>query len=576
MNNLRKKTWKYVLTALFFVLLVSGADIQPVQAAVKLSDSSINLCVGDRVKLTLSGTSKKVTWKSNNTSVAKVSSKGTVRAAGKGSAVVTATVSKKSYKCRINVNKTFKVDQTSISIKKNTGVTAFLSVNGAINASVADKKICSVTFGKWDGDYMPLTIVPKKVGSTTITFTNSANSESCVLNVKVTALPVTATFQTPTISDGANCFIVGENTMSFAFQLNRDAKAASLKIYDASGSVIRKISVGAVGAKEWTTVEWDGLDDEGVPVNSAFKYAVVADGTKTSGGSSKVLAYSPFGKGDGTEENPFLVSNLEELKLLREYNGSYFAQDADIDFNYSSISALFNDDAPFIGTYDGTYQNTGYRMINLYGYSSVFGSIGEGGVLRNVSMSNCVLNTTGSLLAYTNSGTIDGCSVGGNILCNAGSQAAMLVMYNKGQIRDCSASGSLNVQAANVMAPTALKAGGIAMNNTGMIAQCTSTVTISQQMQLETYIPTVAYEIYTGGVVAENDAGAFVIQCTFTGDIDAKIALPETLENVEGLVPGNIYSGFVAGSSQGYISSCINAGANGSLKAQGSGSGMVQ
>lgn len=576
MNSLRKKTWKCIVAALFFALLMSGADVRQVQAAVKLSNSSVNLCVGDKVKLTLSGTSKKVTWKSNKTSVAKVSSKGTVKAVGSGNATVTATVSKKSYKCKINVNKTFKVDETSISIKKDTGVTAYLSVNGAINASVADKKICSVTFGKWDGDYMPLTIVPKKVGSTTITFSNSANGESCVLKVKVTALPVNATFQTPTISDNANSFIVGENMMSFAFQLNRDAKAANFKIYDSNGSVVRVIAVGAVSAKKWTTVVWDGLDDKGNPLNGSFKYAVVADGTKTSGGSSKVLAASPFGKGDGTEGNPFLVSDLEELKLIKNYNGSYFAQDADIDFNYSSISALFDDAAPFVGTYDGKYGNTGYRMVNLYGYNSVFGTIGEKGALKNVSMSNCVLNTTGSLLAYTNNGTIDGCSVGGNILCNAGNQAAMLVMYNKGQIRECSVSGNLNVVASNVMAPTALKAGGIAMNNTGMIAQCTSTVMISQQMQIGTYIPTSAYEIYAGGIVAENAAGAFVIQCTFTGDIDARIALPETLEDVEGLVPGNIYSGYVAGASQGYISNCINASANGGLRVQGSGTGMVQ
>lgn len=576
MNSLRKKTWKCVLAALFFVLLVSGVNIQPVQAAVKLSDSSVNLCVGDTMKLALSGTSKKAAWKSSKSSVVKVSSKGSIRAVSKGNATITATVNKKSYKCKVKVNKTFKVDETSVSIKKNTGVTAFLSVNGSINASVADKKICSVTFGKWDGDYMPLVIVPKKVGSTTVTFTNSANDESCELKVKVTALPVNATFQTPAVDDGANSFIVGENTMSFAFQLDRDAKTTNFKIYDANGNVVRVISVGALGAKKWTTVVWDGLDDNGSPVNGAFKYAVVADGTKTTGGSSKVLAASPFGKGDGTEENPFLVSDLEELKLVKSYNGSYFAQDADIDFNYSSISALFDDTAPFVGTYNGKYGDAAYRMINFYGYNSVFGSIGAEGALKNVSMSNCVLNTTGSLLAYTNSGTIDGCTVSGNILCNAGNQAAMLVMYNKGQIRDCSVSGNLNVVASNVIAPTALKAGSIAMSNTGIIAQCTSSVAISQQMQIGTYIATSAYEIYTGGIVAENAAGAFVTQCTFIGGIDASITLPETLENVEGLVPGNIYSGYVAGSSQGYISSCINAGINGSLRVQGSGTGMVQ
>ena len=162
---------------MFFLLLVSVADIQPVQAAVKLSASSVNLCVGDKCQLKLTGTSKKVTWKSSKTSVAKVSSKGLVTARGKGTATITATVSKKNYNCKVKVNKTFKVDRTAVSIKRNTDVTAYLSVNGAITPQIADKKICSVSFGKWDGDYIPITIVPKKIGSTTIKFVNTSNTE---------------------------------------------------------------------------------------------------------------------------------------------------------------------------------------------------------------------------------------------------------------------------------------------------------------------------------------------------------------------------------------------------------------
>lgn len=579
MSDLKKKTWKYVLSVLIFTLFVCVADIQPAQAAVKLNASSMNLCVGERTKLKLTGTTKKAKWKSSKPTVVKVSSAGTVAAKSAGSATVTATVGSKSYSCKFNVNKNFKIDTTSISIKKNTDVTAFLSVNGSINASVADKKICSVTFGKWDGDYMPLTIVPKKVGSTTITFRSVVNNtvkETCTLKVKVTALPVTATIQNPSINTGADVFIAGENMMNFTFQVNRSAQNVSLRIYNTSGDIVRRFDIGALAAKKTTSILWDGLDADGIPMDGTYKYAVVADGTKTSGGSGKVYAASPFGKGDGTESNPFLVSDLDELLLIKSFNGAHFVQDAEIDFNYGSIAPLFDDATPFTGTYDGKNGTTNYWMTNLYGYNSVFGTIATEGSIRNVSMNNCVLNTTGSLLAYTNYGTIDNCNIHGNILCSAGGQAAMLVMYNKGQIRNCSAFGNLTVVTSDVVASTTLRAGGIAMNNTGMIAECTSSVQLKQQMFISTYVPTCTYEIYTGGIVAENAVGAFVTQCRFAGEIDAQVVLPDAVKDVEGIEAGKIYSGYVSGSSYGYTSKCVNVGSGAELSAQGTGTGVVQ
>lgn len=576
MRECRKKTGVSICLLLLFAVLLAVVDIQPVQAAVKLNQTAVNLCVGDSMKLKLTGTAKKPKWKSAAPKVVKVAANGTVKALNTGNTTVTATLNKKNYNCKVNVNRTFKVDKTSISIKKNKTVNAYLSVNGAVNASIADKKICSVTFGKWEGDNMPLTIVPKKVGSTTIKFTNSVNNEYCTLKVKVTALPVIATFQTPSVSSGSNTFIVGENTMGFAFQLDRKADNVVFRVYDTDGSIVREIPFGKVAAKRRISFAWDGRDDSGMPLSGTYRYAVVADGNRTNGGTVTVLAVSPFGKGDGSENNPFCVSNLAELYLIRDYNGAHFVQDADIDFNYSVLAAMFDDTKPFTGTYDGKYENVSHQMSNLFGYNSVFGTIGAGGTVKNVSMNNCVLNTTGSLLATTNDGTIDTCSVNGNILCNAGNQAAMLVMYNKGQIRNCTVSGKLTVTAGSVVASTALKAGGVALNNSGTIVECTSSVEIVQQMQIGTYIPTCAYEIYSGGIVAENAANGFVTQCTFTGTVSAQVTLPDLLKDTPGIEAGKIYSGYAAGSNQGYISRCINAGAGKDLTVQGTGTGMVQ
>ncbi|MDD7642976.1 MAG: FlgD immunoglobulin-like domain containing protein [bacterium] len=577
MRNNNKKTCKWILACILFLLLAGIVDVQPVQAAVKLNTSSVYLCVGDKYQLKLSGTTKKVTWKSTKTSVAKVSSKGLVTAKGKGTATIKATCNKKTYSCKVRVNKTFKVDQTSISIKKNTDMTAMLSVNGVVTASVADKKICSVSYGKWDGDYMPITITPKKVGSTTVTFTNSVNKEYCTLTVKVTALPSVAKFQTAVINTGADSLIAGENKFSVPFSLNRASTKTYLRFYDENGATIRSVSIGSVAANKKKTAVWDGKDDDGNPVSGTFTYAVIADGNQTNAeGSVNVLAASPFGKGDGTAKNPYLVSDLSELYLIRNYNGSCFAQDADIDFNYAMTAQLFDDSNPFSGTYDGSYDGKKHRMTNLIGYNSVFGSIGSDGNVTNVTMSNCVLNTIGSLLAFTNNGTIDSCTVDGKILCNAGNQAAMLVMYNKGVIRDCMVSGTLNVKALNAVGMTTLKAGGIVFQNSGTIAKCTSSVQIVEEITVGTYVPNTVHETYAGGIAAENAAGAFVTECVFTGSITANVTLPETAKDVEPVQALKTYSGFVAGTNNGYIGRCTNASYGGSLGAQGTGTGTVE
>ena len=581
MSNMKKRTGRYVILAFLLVLLVTVADVRTAQAAVKLNVSAVNLCVGDSYQLNLTGTTKKVTWKSSKTSVAKVSSKGLVTAKGKGSATITATVSKKDYKCKVKVNKTFKMDKTSVSIKKNTEVMAFLSVAGGVNASVADKKICSVSFGKWEGDYIPVTIVPKKVGSTTVKFTNTENTEYCTLSVKVTSLPSIASFQNVSISTGADTLIVGESKLSVPFSLNRTVAKTYLRIYDESGAIVRSISLGKLSANKKKTAVWDGKDDDGNPLNGTFSYAVVADGNRTNGKRTvSVLPVSPFGKGDGTSKNPYLVSDLDELYLMRNYNGACFAQDEDIDCNYVPVQQLFDSTNPFTGTFDGSYADKSHRISNMSGYNSIFGSIGADGVVKNVSLSNCVLNTIGSLLAFTNEGTVDSCTVDSmsKILCDAGNQAAMLVMYNKGVIRDCQVYGRLNVKASGAIGSTVLKAGGIAFQNSGTIAKCTASVEIAQEIAVGTYIPNTVHEIYSGGITAENASGAFVRECVFTGSIETNVTLPDTVKDVLPAQTYKAYSGFAAGTNSGYIVGCINASVNTALGAQGTvaGSGTVQ
>lgn len=74
-----------------------------VSAAAKSWESTLNLGLKDTYTLSVGKTAKKVTWKSSNKKVAKVTSKGKVTAVGYGAATITAKTGNKTYKCKVTV-----------------------------------------------------------------------------------------------------------------------------------------------------------------------------------------------------------------------------------------------------------------------------------------------------------------------------------------------------------------------------------------------------------------------------------------------------------------------------------------
>lgn len=90
-------------------ITVKGANKKSYTCSVtvknpKLKETSIKLKKGFSKKLTISYAAK-TTWSSSNKKVAKVDSKGKVTAVGTGSAVITAKVAGKTFKCKVTVPK---------------------------------------------------------------------------------------------------------------------------------------------------------------------------------------------------------------------------------------------------------------------------------------------------------------------------------------------------------------------------------------------------------------------------------------------------------------------------------------
>ena len=92
------------------VLLCSVSAICPTlgtmtvkAATIKLNKTKITLKKGQKYRLKITGTKRKVTWKSSKKSVVSVNKKGVVTAKKAGTAKITGKVGKKKFQCKVTV-----------------------------------------------------------------------------------------------------------------------------------------------------------------------------------------------------------------------------------------------------------------------------------------------------------------------------------------------------------------------------------------------------------------------------------------------------------------------------------------
>ena len=97
---------KKLLTRLFIAMLIlTFTPTMNTQAKtkIKLNKTKISLQRGKTYTLKVKGTKKKVKWSSNKKTIATVTRKGKVTAQKPGTAVITAKIGKKKYKCKVKV-----------------------------------------------------------------------------------------------------------------------------------------------------------------------------------------------------------------------------------------------------------------------------------------------------------------------------------------------------------------------------------------------------------------------------------------------------------------------------------------
>ena len=197
--------------------------------------------------------------------------------------------------------------------------------------------------------------------------------------------------------------------------------------------------------------------------------------------------------GFGIKTNPYLIEDVEDLKLLAKkvnsgetYEGKYFKQTADIDLNnepWTPIGTVINngkDAKPFKGTFDGD----GYKITNL----KVTGNSNNAGLFgytQDATIKNC--NVTGEVKGFNDVGGIVGNADG------------------KTQILSCSFRGDVTGEDSYI--------GGIAGSARGTIKNCYALADVTARIEIAGGIAGYAYHVtiencyYSGNVPAGNSAG---------------------------------------------------------------------
>lgn len=136
-----RKESKWVYAVLFMaVLLLAAGNSSTVYAksntlkTVSISAKELSLTKGQSAALSVKNNRKKVKWASSDKKVASVNGKGKIKALKRGTAVVTAAVGKKKYKCSVTV-----------SDKKANVLIVYFSTTGTTKS--AAKKIQKETNG---------------------------------------------------------------------------------------------------------------------------------------------------------------------------------------------------------------------------------------------------------------------------------------------------------------------------------------------------------------------------------------------------------------------------------------------
>lgn len=255
---------------------------------------------------------------------------------------------------------------------------------------------------------------------------------------------------------------------------------------------------------------------------------------------NKDKGYTDEGNGNYT------VTTADGLKAVANIanNGSRdinIILDKDIDLTNTKWTPIGTDHSnSYTGTFDGgNHTISGLTMTGSDEYAGLFGYIGSGGTVKDVTLEDVQIATTnsygyaGGVAGYCYKGTLENCSVSGSVSSNYSAGGVVAQQFGN-SITKCSSSA--------IVDGTNEVGGVVGLTNYGAtLTACYATgdVTAERDPQNNTY---------AGGVVGFNGGGTLTA-CYATGNVIGT-----------GTGTGSIYVGGVTGSNDsGTLTACYHA-----------------
>ena len=270
--------------------------------------------------------------------------------------------------------------------------------------------------------------------------------------------------------------------------------------------------------------------------------------------------------GFGIKTNPYLIEDVEDLKLLAKkvnsgetYTNKYFKQTANIDLenepNWTPIGTMLVEEGrPFQGTFDGDeHQITNLKISNGGQYAGLFGYT-EGAVIKSCNVTGEVngYNHTGGIVGYANNNTyILNCSFQGNVEGNGEERGGIVGHTSIGcDVSGCYVTGTVTGDR---------EVGGIAGSGVGTIKNCYALANV-------TATATATATGVNAGGIAGKAYGVTIENCYYSGEVSAKdyaggiagyVSRAKTIRNcvslAESVTGGNLVNRIV-----GYVGSNAN------------------
>lgn len=127
----------------------------------------------------------------------------------------------------------------------------------------------------------------------------------------------------------------------------------------------------------------------GLTDGKTYAFAVKATNAAGTSGYSEAATATPGGK--GTADDPYIITTAQRLNEVREHLDAHYVLASDIDLSgYGDWMPIGMNTTPFTGHFDGNgHTISGMKVVySLGGEGGLFGTIGSGGKVQNLVLSN--------------------------------------------------------------------------------------------------------------------------------------------------------------------------------------------